>query len=935
MAEAAVGWAINKLDTLLTGEVKLLRNVHTELQGLRDELEAIESFLRDADVRFYQENSDSRIKTWVKQVRQVAFEIEDAIDVYMLHLVRHQDQHGFFHKISRLVRKLKPRHEIASKIQDLKKSVCEIRERSDRYKFNLSSEQGSSDRDNTWHDPRVHSLFIDEAELVGIESPKAELISKLVEGASENVVISVVGMGGLGKTTLAKKVFDSERVTVYFDCKAWITVTQSYKMAKLLRIMIRQLHQENVLPAFEGTDTMSELSLIEKLREYLIEKRYLVIFDDVWDIFLWGYIMTALPNNGKGNRIIITTRNEGVAPSPNESPFYYVFKLQLLPKREAYELFCKKVFQSNGGNCPSQLQELSHAIVEKCEGLPLAIVTIGGVLATKEKLVTEWKKFYDDLTSSLASDQRLSNIIKILSLSYQDLPYYLKSCFLYFNLFPENCSINCWRLIRLWIADGLIKERQGRIVEEVAEEYLIELVHRRLVQVERVSFDSKARECRVHDLMREIILFQSRELSFHQVSSKDYQNLKGRSRHLSINDKVKNILESNCNSQTHSIILFESNELPKSFITSVIDDFKLLRSLDLEGAPLDYIPDEVGNLWHLKYLCLKDTNVKVLPKSIGKLCNLETLDLRQSLVLDLPIEINRLLKLRHLLAYFFNYDNEFYINSLRAVKMHGNIGSLKALQKLSYIEADHGVDLIRQIERLTQLRKLGITKLKKENGLDLCYALEKMSCLQTLKVSSGSVEEFLDLRSISGPPLLQYLYLSGPLVELPPWISKLSCLVKLVFNWSRLGNDAIQVLQALPNLQMLRFYEGCNAKQLHFTKGCFSNLKMLHLLHLTRLNKLIIDEGGLPVIEELSIGPCPKLKELPSGIHYLRNLKRLEFYDIQREFAIGMQPLGGHEYCKVQNIPLILFYYKFKGYTFNQYKLGNINLLKRLMEVSE
>ncbi|XP_048235729.1 disease resistance protein RPM1-like [Ricinus communis] len=308
MAAPAVGWAINKLDTLLTGEVKLLRNVHTELQGIRDELESIESFLKDADLWFYQENVDSRFKTWVKQVARVAFQIEDVIDEYMLHVARHRDQHGFLHKITRLVTKLKIRHRIDSKIQDLKKSVRVIRERSDRYNFNSSSEQGSSDRHNTRHDPRVLSLFIEEAELVGIESPKSELTSRLVEGASEIAAISLVGMGGLGKTTLAKKVYDSKIVTAHFDCKAWITVSQSYKEEELLRTMIRKLQRENMLPAF-GINMINELSLIPELREYLKEKRYMVIFDDVWGIDFWEYIMTALPDNGKGNRVMITTRN--------------------------------------------------------------------------------------------------------------------------------------------------------------------------------------------------------------------------------------------------------------------------------------------------------------------------------------------------------------------------------------------------------------------------------------------------------------------------------------------------------------------------------------------------------------------------------------------------------------------------------------------------
>ena len=623
MAESAVSLVIENLFPLLVQEARLLRGIHGKVASIKAELEIIQSFLKDADTTAEKEDMSNVVKTWVKQVREEAYHTENVIDEYIRHFAK--QPHGerqclcFFKNVFHFTKKLKARYVIASKIQDISNNLKEKREMAVSYRFNTIEQGGPSNdaKSVTWHDPRVASLFIEEAEVVGIESHRNKLIDWLVELPSNHTVISVVGIGGVGKTTLVKKVYDNEKVAVHFDCCAWTTVSQSYRMEKLFRDMIKQFYKARKEIAPKDIETMEEIKLIEVLRQYLHEQRYIAVFDDVWDTEFWGRIKLALPNNEKCSGILITTRKENVAPSHNESSSYYVHKQPPLPLEKAWELFCKKVFQLEGGNCPLELVELSRAIVEKCEGLPLAIVAIGGLLSTKDKVVSEWQKLRKSFSSELETNSRLTSIPKILSLSYHDLPYNLKACFLYFGMFSEDYPINCARIIRLWVAEGFVKERQGITLEEVAQDFLNQLIHRSLVQVARVDYVSKVRRCRVHDMMRGVILSRSEELSFCHVSIKNISSFDGNGRRLSIQNSVNTPLDSMTSSQTHldsitssqtrSILVLGVDEVPTSVLTTCFANFKLMKTMDFESSPIDYIPKEVGNLFHLRYLSLRNT----------------------------------------------------------------------------------------------------------------------------------------------------------------------------------------------------------------------------------------------------------------------------------------------------------------------------------------
>ncbi|GAB2230399.1 hypothetical protein Drorol1_Dr00014663 [Drosera rotundifolia] len=796
MAETAVNFVLGKLLSLAWAEAETLSGLGREFNVIAKELKAMQAFLVDAEAMA---EDDPSANDWVTEVRSIAYRIEDAIDEYtLLQETKHQSS-NFVKKAARSVCHMPALSRLARSIKDIKADVVDVNGRKERYNFKKHlAEPGDSSSSGRGaaaaYPSRVSALYTEDSELVGIDDRKADLIKLLDPDGEYSTcsVIAVVGMGGLGKTTVARRVYKDGAVGSNFPFRAWITVSQSYSPITLLKDITRQFREAGKTtmrintraePNEAPEDTADIPTLIEKLRNFLIDKRYLAVFDDVWKVELWDYIKSALPDQGNGSKILITTRDEAVAAAWKRSSYSrnnYVYKMQPLSLEEAWSLFCNMAFPGAYNKlCPIELEQLSLEMVSRCEGLPLAIAAIGSLLSTKQKTLLEWQSLHKNLGYRLQNNSKLKEIRRILFLSYHDLPYYLKPCFLYFGMFPEDYSISRGRLVRLWAAEGFLERGRGKLtaeeVDEVAEEYLTELVCRNLIQVSEWDFKrQRAKAFRVHDLLHELILHKLKELSFCQVSAGTC-NVDVEFRRLSILSSTTDAaFESSRRSKLsiRSIFLIRAQEKPAKLLQgSFLKVVHLLRVLMIEDASVAHIPDEVGVLYHLQYLSIRNTEVTELPNSIGKLVNLQTLDLRHSPIFQLPMAIKKLHKLRHLSAYMQK-------GLLRGLQLPpGVLSNFKELQKLSCIDVSQP-GVIHELINLKHLRKLSITNLKTEDGFALCKALENMDQLQRLFVHS---KDLLDLQNMaSPPPLLRRVCLWGHMMKVPDWISKLDKTVDLI-----------------------------------------------------------------------------------------------------------------------------------------------------------
>ncbi|XP_006655728.1 putative disease resistance RPP13-like protein 3 [Oryza brachyantha] len=932
MARSMLGSAISKAAAAAGEEMSLLMGVQKEIWFMKDELGTMQAFLIAAEAM---KKKDLLLKVWAEQVRSLSYDIEDCLDEFMVHV-------GNQSLLQQLIN-LKGRHRITVKIRNLKSRVEEVSCRNTRYNSIKMEASNTFDETDSMDDVCNHSPSnIEEAKLVGFDTSKKELLDKISIDADDDGhcwVLCVVGMGGLGKTTLVRKIFESkEDIEKKFQYRAWIVVSQSFSMIEMLKDMINQLLGGlSLMECLEGLKgkAIRAHDLGTYLRDQLKEQRYFVVFDDLWNTHDWERIKKiAFPGtNNKRSRIIVTTRLDDVANSCTTEPF--VYRLKLLEKECAIDLMLMKIRKNKEDmENDDKLKNIVTELVKKCGCLPLAIVTIGAMFANKHS--SKWEEMCSQLPSELESNPSPEAIRRVVTLSFNHLPSHLKPCFLYLSIFPEDFEIKRWHLVNRWIAEGLVRARVGKTLSDVGESYFDELISRSMIQPSRVNVEGCVKRCRVHDIMRDIIVSISKEEKFvYSIGDNLPAIVVDKFRHVSYHGNNYPIVGMNF-SRVRSLTIFgEFGQRSMVFGSSICSpQFTMLRALDLENADLPLTQKDINNiglLRHLTYLNMSTVRwpyFYALPRYIGKLQNLQVLDIRYSEVSILPTDISKLLMLRILRcskAGFYGYfDPDEPIECLKytfgmpllltplvgsterkriiaelhraysshwsktwGVRVPTGISKLKELQVLEVIDMKLTKSkAIQELGELHRLQKLWVTtKGAQDSKLKiLCEAIEKLSSLRSLRVD-GTLE-WLAPSNFSPPPLLRKLKLNGCMSVLPESFRDLKQLRKIYLYESKLDGRAIEILGRLPNLMLLALESDAYVgKKLPLKEKEFPNLKVLCIWHMAELRGIRFEKGASPLMERIEMSWC----ELKSGIVGIKHLEQLK--EISLEFRCKVAAL--------------------------------------------
>ncbi|KAK7406749.1 hypothetical protein VNO78_08380 [Psophocarpus tetragonolobus] len=897
MAEVAVSTVVTKLAELLVEQavpaVSQLAGVREEVENLKNELGWMQSFLRDADAK---QEGNERVRMWVSEIRDVAFEAEEVIETYVYKTSMH----------SRLDKVFRPLYlyKVRTRIQKILSKMKNISDRRETYGVVMTSDDGSNSNERLRH-WRQPSPYSEEEYVIELEDDMELLLAQLLAVESTPHVVSIVGMGGLGKTTLAKKLYNHQKITNHFECQAWVYVSKEYRRRDVLVGILRYV---DALARGEMERTPEE-ELVNKLRNVLSEKRYVVVLDDIWGMEVWDGLKSAFPRGKIGSKILLTTRNWDVALHADACSNPH--QLRPLTEAESFRLLCNKAFPGANGLPKElgQLENLAKEIVDKCEGLPLAVVVVGGLLSRKLKSSGEWRRVKQNISWHLLEEQE--KIARILALSYNDLPSHLKSCFLFLGLFPEDLNIHTKKLIRLWVAEGFLPQEGEETAEGVAQKCLNELIGRCMIQVGTVSSIGRVKTIRIHHLLRDLSLSKGKEEYFLKIFQGDVASPSTKSRRHSMHSCHDRYDSLKHNADHSRSLLFFNREynadierklwLPLNFqqekkLNFIYRKFKLLRVLELDGVRVVSLPRTIGNLIQLRYLGLRKTNLEEeLPPSIGNLQNLQTLDLRYCCFLKkIPNVIWKMVNLRHLLLYtpFDSPDSG-----------HLRLDTLTNLQTLPHIEAGSWI-VDGGLANMINLRQLGIGELSGQMVNSVLSTVQGLHNLHSLSLSLQSEEdEFPIFMQLSQCTHLQKLSLNGKIKKLPEPHEFPPNLLKLTLHNSHLQKESIAKLERLPNLKMLILGKGAyNWPELNFSAEGFPQLHILRLVLLKELEEWTVEESAMTRLENMVIDRCEKLRMIPEGLKVITSLKKLKIIGMPVEFEHKLRTKDLFEFTKTPAI---------------------------------
>ncbi|XP_027073837.1 putative late blight resistance protein homolog R1A-3 [Coffea arabica] len=661
--------------------------------------------------------------------------------------------------------------------------------------------------------------------LVGLDEAVKTITDKLTRGSKQLDIVSIVGMAGLGKTTLANAVYHHSSILGHFHIRAWCTVSQVYCKHNLLVQILSSIGGRSPDQCLEE----DEDDLAEELKKILLRNIYLIVMDDVWDIDAWNLLKTSLPDNANGSRILFTSRLQNLSWQfkPNSEPYH----LRQLTDVECFELLHRKIFGK--GDCPPAIIKVLMQVANKCKGLPHTVLIFAGILSRIEPDC--WQEFVNSLSSGT------SNNTGPLELSYIHLPENLKPCLLYFGTFREDQDIPIRRLSWLWISEGFIQKTEGKSLEDVAEGFLKDLIGRSLVMVTKQSSLAGAKTCRLHDLVHEFCVAKAKEESFLQIlpGGNDFSTFTGpcphrlcvyltKSQELKKSRVVFPELRSLLFFRSASWSLKEPREGSDLFPKS-----KLLRVLDFGDIYFDgNFPMELLLLVHLRYLAVNLFKIVSIPSAIDNLSRLQTFLVKGDCHhVALPNTIWNVKTLRHL--EITGYLQLGFI--LPTVDVEDS-PDLDHLDTFSLAIDSYGGRLQNKLQKLPSIRKL--------------------KCVNTLCL--GNRSQILKLDSLSRLETLKLHLFGGCKFEFP------TNLKKLTLSGNECPSSEISRIGKLPNLEVLKLsYRSFEEAKWEMHDGEFSNLRFLKLSIASLRSWTAYNSDNFSRLEKLVLFKCWRLEEVP------------------------------------------------------------------------
>uniref|UniRef100_M1BV01 Late blight resistance protein Rpi-blb2 n=1 Tax=Solanum tuberosum TaxID=4113 RepID=M1BV01_SOLTU len=822
--------------------------------GVKQDLEFIRSFFANVEQGLYKD-------LWTRVV-DVTYEARDGIDSIIVH------DNGLLRLIFSLPITI-------NKIKLIKEEVSDLHDK-------IPKNRGLVVENSPKKPVERKSLTTDKI-IVGFEEEKNLILRKLTSGPADLDVISITGMPGSGKTTLAYKVYNDKSVSTHFDLCAWCTVDQEYDENNLLNKILNQVN---------GSDSKSSenIDVADKLRKQLYGKRYLIVLDDVWDTTTWDELTRPFPNGTKGSRIILTTRKKDVAL--HGKVYTAPLNLRLLRSEESWELLEKRAFGNE--SCPNELLDVGKEIAENCKGLPLVADLIAGVIAGREKKRTAWLEVQNNLSSFILNSE--VEVMKVIELSYDHLPHQLKPCFLYLASCRKDNAMIISVLKSAWSAEGLVEQTEMKSVEEVMDVYLDNLISSSLV----ILFNEIGEwpTCQLHDLVHDFCLIKAREeklvewiSSSTPSSSSDLMPriVHYKSELLGLNNFV--LFDSNkkrhSGKHLYSLTIYGDKLADGVSETFHLRHLRLLRFLDLNPRFIkvkDSLLNEICMLNHLRFLCI-GTKVISLPASLSNLWNLETLLVyNEGSTLVLLPRIWDLVKLQVL---YMNACNFFDLDADESIVIAEDT-KLEKLRHLHKLVLSYSKDTEDIFKRFPNLQDLFFELKESWDYSTEKHWFPKLDCLTELeKLTVGFTSSNRNDSAINRPWDFYF-----------PLNLKRLCLLGFP-----LTSNSLSTIARLPNLEELILYrtiihgEEWNMGE----EDTFENLKFLKLHQLT-LSKWEVGEESFPKLEKLELEGCRKLEDIPPSfgdIYSLKIIKLVESPQLEdstmqiKEYAEDMR--GGDE----------------------------------------